>query len=269
MKPSASTAVKRSTRARPSHSGKPPKPKDEWNGVVPVQQARSEATYQALINAGRTAMEEHRFGEMTIAGLARSAGASVGAFYGRFANRQAYFSAIQETVVAEEEARVNRFLTQLEEADAPVAEFICVIASVWVSIFRRNRGLYLAAFRDSTSLPHVWTPFKRLGWQAAGQVAAKLVPRLESMGKPSTERDIRIAMQFMNGVLVNATINDPGPIHLEDEEMVPYLIRLLCTFLGVPPPGARLGNCRSPDGGDRPGLVRAFSVRRTAARKPA
>jgi AcrR family transcriptional regulator len=206
---------------------------------VPIQQARSEATYQALISAGRKALEEHRFGEMTIASLARSAGASVGAFYGRFENKQAYFSAIQETVVAEEEARVNRFLNQLDEADASVAEFICVIAAMWVSIFGQNRGLYLAAFKDSTSLPNVWTPFKRLGWQAAGRVTAKLLPRLKRMRTPSTERDIRIAMQFMNGMLVNATINDPGPIHLKDKEMVPYLIRLLCTFLGVEPPNAR------------------------------
>lgn len=214
----------------------PPDTSGEWNGVVPIQQARSEATYQALILAGRTALENQSFQEMTIANLARSAGASVGAFYGRFENKQAYFSAIQETVVAEAEAQIRRQLDELEEADADVVQFLCTVATIWVSIFRDNKGLYRAAFKDSCTQPHLWTPFKRLGWRGAAVVTEKLLPRLAAIGKPSSERNMRIAMQFMNGMLVNATINDPGPIHLEDKEMVPYLVRLLCTFMGVEPP---------------------------------
>lgn len=216
----------------------PPERTGEWNGVVPIQQARSEATYQALILAGRTALEDQSFQGLTIATLARNAGASVGAFYGRFENKQAYFSAIQETVVAEAQAHIRQRLDVLDAADADVAQFLCTIATIWASIFRDNKGLYRAAFKDSCTQPQLWTPFKRLGWHGAAVVTEKLLPRLAAMGRPSNERDIRIAMQFMNGMLVNATINDPGPIRLEDEEMVPYLVRLLCTFMGVEPPQA-------------------------------
>ena len=74
-------------------------------------------------------------------------------------------------------------------------------------------------------------------------VSEKLLPRLSEMGRHSTERDVRIAMQFMNGMLVNATINDPGPIHLESDEMVPYLKRLLCAFLGLDVPGTWDAGC--------------------------
>jgi hypothetical protein len=43
----------------------------------------------------------------------------------------------------------------------------------------------------------------------------------------------------MNGLLVNATINDPGPIHVEDEELVSALQRMLFAFLGVEAPAKR------------------------------
>jgi AcrR family transcriptional regulator len=221
----------------------PPQPGSELRGVAPIHQARSEATYQALIAAGRKALENQSFEQMTVANLARSAGASVGAFYGRFDNKRAFFSAIQETVVAEVEAHVRAQLDALDIAGADARTFLCVIAEIWACIFRDNKGLYRAAFKDSSAAPHVWTPFKRLGWHAAAMVSAKLLPRLSKMGAHSTERDVRIAMQFMNGMLVNATINDPGPIHLESDEMVPYLKRLLCAFLGLDVLGTADAGC--------------------------
>ena len=204
-----------------------------WAGVTPMQQARSEATFHALIRAGRDALESKGLESMTIARLAEAAGASVGAFYGRFENRRAYFSAIQETVVAEVETNVRRAIDALDRNNVNAAEFLSAIAPIWVTIFRDNRGLYLAAFKDSTSQPGAWTPFKRLGWNMAALIVERLLPRLAELGKTDTEREIRIAMQFVNGLLVNATINDPGPIRLDDPEMEGNIARFLCSFFGL------------------------------------
>jgi AcrR family transcriptional regulator len=61
-------------------------------GVTPHQQARSEATFQAFIAAGRKALKDKTFDQMAIGDIARAAGLSVGAFYGRFENKEAFFS---------------------------------------------------------------------------------------------------------------------------------------------------------------------------------
>jgi len=233
---------KRATAPAPSEPpdwGVPPAPLVEWKGVTPIRQARSEATYQAFIKAGRKALENQSFGSMTIAGLARSAGTSVGAFYGRFETKQAYFSAIQETVVSEVAADVSNRFDALDAAGGTAVEFLELLASMLASIYRDNKGLYRSAFKDSAAAPNVWTPFKRLGWHIASVAAGKLVPTLAALGQPTTERDVRIAIQFMNGLLVNATINDPGPIHVEDEELVSALQRMLFAFLGVEAPAKR------------------------------
>lgn len=219
-----------------------------WNGVAPIQQARSEATFHALIRAGREVVETRGFEGMTIAGLAEAAGVSVGAFYGRFENKQAYLSAIQEIAVAEVAASVRRTFDEADRQGADAHGFLEVVARTWVAIFRENRGLYLGAFKDSTTRPGAWTPFKQLGWNMAALVVERLLPRLQALGKNDTEREVRIALQFVNGLLVNATINDPGPIRLGDPEMEINIARFLCSFFGLESPRNHGKSARSRKG---------------------
>lgn len=203
----------------------------EAQGVTPMRQARSEMTFQALIKAGRDALTSGSVDEMTIGDIAKAAGTSVGAFYGRFENKEVFFSVLQQFVVAEIWERVQKLLSDLDTRDAPAVEFLETIAKRWTSIFRENRGLYQATVKHASTRPGAWTPLKHLGWNTSGVIAEKLVSRL-----PETADDllVRQAMQFVNGLLVNATINDPGPIGLDDPALDEHLTRFLCLFLGVP-----------------------------------
>lgn len=202
-------------------------------GVTPAQQPRSEATFRALIQAGKKALDAKFFDEMTIEEIARAAGASVGAFYGRFANKEAFFSAIQEITVADIEAHLKAQLARRQVEAATDREFLVAVAKITVGIFRRNRGLYIASFKHSSTRTGAWSPVRRLGYEASGLIAASLAPRLQRAGKPASERKIRIGLQFMNGLLVNAVLNDPGPLSLDDREMPAYIARMLCSFFGI------------------------------------
>lgn len=207
-------------------------------GVTPARQARSEATFRALIMAGRKALDQKNFDAVTIEEIANSAGASVGAFYGRFANKEALFSAIQEITVTKVDRELRALLADPGLQTANDAAFMQSIGRFWVNIYRKNRGLYLAAFKHTSSHPSTWTPFKRAGWTIAGLVIEKLMPRLQACGRPSSEKEIRAAFQFVNGLLVNAVVNDPGPISLDDAEMEHMVTHFLCTFFGIEIPRA-------------------------------
>ena len=208
-------------------------------GVTPVRQSRSEATFHALIKAGRRALDAKSFDEMTIEDIARAAKTSVGTFYGRFANKEAFFAAIQEITVEDVEERLEAQLTQPEIERASDAKFLEAIARLSVAVFRAHRGLYIASFKHSSARPGAWSPIRRLGHKASGLFAARLAPRLKRLGKPASEREIRIGLQFMNGLLVNAVLNDPGPLSLDDKEIVTYISRFLCAFFGVGSDGQR------------------------------
>lgn len=202
-------------------------------GVTPAQQSRSEATFYALIEAGRKALDQKFFDEMTIEEIARDAGASVGAFYGRFANKEAFFSAIQEITVSDIEAQLKAQLARPAVEALSDAKFLAAVAKFTVDIFRKHRGLYIASFKHSSTRPGAWSPIRRLGYNASGLFAAKLAPRLQRRGRPASEREIRIGLQFMNGLLVNAVLNDPGPLSLDNRSMPAYISRFLCSFFGV------------------------------------
>ncbi len=212
----------------------------QLQGVTPAQQARSGATFLALLQAGREALERGSMDDMTVGDIARSAGTSVGAFYGRFENKEAFFSAVQEMTVAQCEVDLHVMFDALEAEDADVARMLQSISTFWVHLFRENRGLYRAAFKHATALPGVWTPFKRLGYHGSELIVAHVLPRLHKMGLDVEEIQIKMAMQFVNGLLINSTINDPGPVRLDDQEMEVHIARFLCTFLGVPPPAAQV-----------------------------
>jgi AcrR family transcriptional regulator len=202
-------------------------------GVTPARQGRSEATFRALIQAGRKALDAKFFDEMTIEDIARAAGASVGAFYGRFENKEAFFSAIQEITVSDLEAELKAQLAQRKVEAASDKGFLVAVAKFSVGVFRKHRGLYIASFKHSSTRPGAWSPIRRLGYGASGLIAAKLAPRLRRLGKPLSERKIRIGLQFMNGLLVNAVLNDPGPLSLDDREMPAYIARMLCAYFGI------------------------------------
>lgn len=199
-------------------------------GVTPTQQVRSEATFQALIQAGRQALKEKFFDEMTIEKIASAAHTSVGAFYGRFENKEMFFSAIQEITVSDIEAQLRACLADPVVEATDIDAFFAAIAKFTVGVFREHRGLYVASFKHSSTRPGAWSPIRRLGYNAAGLVARKLAPRLEKLGKPVAEREIRVALQFVHGLLVNAVLNDPGPLSLDDEETEAYIARFLYSF---------------------------------------
>lgn len=204
-------------------------------GVTPHQQARSEATFQALIAAGREALEDKTFDQVAIGDIARAAGVSVGAFYGRFDNKDAFFLAIQEITVTEIEEDLRRCLAQPALRQAGDAGFLAAVARFSIGVFRKHRGFYSASSKHSTMPPDRWSPIRRLGSNVSGRVAAALAPRLARRGKPASEREIRIGMQFMNGLLVNAVLNDPGPLRLDSRDLEKYLVRHLCSFFGIDP----------------------------------
>ncbi len=219
-----------------AHGRIPPPAASFDTGVTPPQQSRSEATLRALLLAGREALERGSFDDMTIVDIARAAGASVGAFYGRFKNKEAYFFALQHATIAEVESNLHALFATLERQQADARAVIEAFSAFWLGLYSNNRGLYRAASKHSSAMPGVWSPFKRLGYVASQLVVEHLGPKLKQCGMEGDEMRVRTAMQFVNGFLINSVINDPGPNHLDD----PGVAKVLAHFLErlLTPPGA-------------------------------
>ena len=76
--------------------------------VRPARQARSRMTRDRLLAAGRHLLERGAFEATSIADIAAEAGCSVGAFYQRFADKEAFFAVVMQAALAEIVADAKR-----------------------------------------------------------------------------------------------------------------------------------------------------------------
>src|SRR4249920_1960197 len=81
---------------------------DPPDGVLPAKQRRGEQTRDRLIKAGQRLVAKRDFDQMSVADIAEAAGCSVGAFYQRFRDKDAFFGALIAHYVGEARATTTR-----------------------------------------------------------------------------------------------------------------------------------------------------------------
>src|SRR5258707_6232305 len=63
-------------------------------GILPTLQRRSQETTVALLEAAAVMLRERSLDELSIEDLCKRVGVTIGAFYGRFEGKDAFFSAL-------------------------------------------------------------------------------------------------------------------------------------------------------------------------------
>ena len=64
-------------------------------GILPTQQRRSQETSIALLEAAAVILRERSLDEFSIEDLCKRVGVTIGAFYGRFEGKDAFFNALK------------------------------------------------------------------------------------------------------------------------------------------------------------------------------
>lgn len=195
-------------------------------------QLRSMRTAYALLESGAALMRERAFDALSIEDICNGAGATVGAFYGRFDDKQRFFAALQRLTCLRSEAALVRFMTSETAGDARLEVLCRAMVELSVRRYRANVGIYRAALKHSDE--GAWEAFRQLGDRYRQALVQLLAPRLEGLPEPARALRIRFAYQVMVGTLVHATLNDPGPVRLEDAAMIDELTGLLLGYLRAP-----------------------------------
>lgn len=201
--------------------------------VFPALQQRSRDRLKALLASGFELLEHKDFEAISISDITSRNGFSVGSFYNRFRDKEAFLAALQEQGV---ELSRRRMLVQLNPERVgrlPVDRAIAAIVSHVVETFRQGRGLIRASLKHDTTRPGTWSPMKQSGAAAVEHVVALLTPMLERDDPRRAELDVRIAMQNLYGLLVNAVLNDPGPLHLDSPLLEKELTEIFRRYLKV------------------------------------
>ena len=203
------------------------------DGVLPVKQQRGERTRDRLLIAGQRLIAKRDFDSMSVAEIAEAAGCSVGAFYQRFRDKDAFFGALIAHYVSE--ARTTTLALFANFDDDRLIGALVVATAVR---FRNNAGLIRAAIRRRMEDATVWEPIRRHGHFTADSFIEWLAARRSRTLTADEVIATRFAFQVLYGTLNNAVVNQPGPLDLEDADFVVQLeraFRLVLLYPGKSP----------------------------------
>lgn len=188
-------------------------------GVTPSRQRRSREMTLALLQAGAEMLRTHSLAELSIEALCRKVGATVGAFYSRFESKEAYFNALIELAARDGERALSRITDNPQLKDTDLAGLCGLLVHGITGWVRAHEGVLRAALQHGDTRPDRWTPFRGLA-SATTRHATPIL--LSAMGKgrgAAKRRSIAFGLQVVLGTLVNAILNDPGPVSIRDREM--------------------------------------------------
>src|ERR1700733_14693867 len=146
------------------------------SAIAAPRQTRSQQGLVKMLQAGRELIEASgNLDDLSINDIVERAGTSIGAFYRRFDNKDAFFEVVQDRVMAEGLDYVREILEREPVWRSNDAGSLAdAVVAFYVLGFRRNRGLYHASLLRSSQLKPSWDVAK----EANREVLALLVPRL-------------------------------------------------------------------------------------------
>jgi AcrR family transcriptional regulator len=198
-----------------------PPPTEEFDlpGVTPSRQQRSRETTLALLQAGAELLRTRNLGELSIEKLCAKVGATVGAFYSRFESKEAYFNALMALAARDGECRLSVLPADIALNDADLATRCRIVVSGVIAWIRAHEGVLRAALQHDDTRPDKWTTFKQLARATTERATPLLLPAMGKSRRAAKTRSIAFGFQVVLGTLVNAILNDPGPLSLHDKEM--------------------------------------------------
>ncbi|CCD83776.1 conserved protein of unknown function [Bradyrhizobium sp. ORS 285] len=221
-------------------------------GVTPSRQQRSRETTLALLTAGAELLRTRSLAELSISDLCADIGATVGAFYSRFDSKEAYFNALLALTLEDGREQLLK-LPASEAAPAGDLDAQChLLVRGTVLWMRRHKGVLRAALVRSENGSNNWTGFKDLAQALSQRAALLLRPTADGASagrrKPTAtaeeRKTVAFGIQVVLGTLVNAILNDPGPLSIDDDEIAERLGACLVLLLRSAPGGGECGHLR-------------------------
>jgi AcrR family transcriptional regulator len=189
-------------------------------GVHQAKQGRSRAKHDALLAAGLRLLETESFRAMTIGRIASEAGCSVGTFYARFADKDAFLTAVQEYLYWRQLETARRQFSPASRRDQPTDALVEDAVVFVISTFSGEaEGVLRAALIESADKPFIWEPARRTGRELVKIIAEVLQPRVTT--------SVAAAIQVLYGTLINMILHDPGPMTMHDARSRETLMRIM------------------------------------------
>lgn len=200
-----------------------------------ARQARSQATESALLDAGLAHFEAHGYEGLSMQAVAERAGASIGALYFRFGDREGFVQAVLERGFDQIRQDTDALLAKATAEHASPHAVIRAFVDLAVRVQQNSHGVFRAVLRRALVDPQAWEPVGRLGNDATRRLAATLAQYPEVTAIPDWESRLMFGVYAARGAHFNSFYNAQAPLPQGHEAMVQVLYELVVRYLGLPP----------------------------------
>ncbi|WP_397415725.1 TetR/AcrR family transcriptional regulator [Phenylobacterium sp.] len=204
----------------------------EMGWTLPAYQERSRRQRDRLMKAGERVFAESGFWQAHVADIAKRAGCSVGSFYRRFQDKEAFFFALQSDMAAHAEANIVKFFTDPACRTEPLMDVFRRLTRNSARTMKGIEGYYRALFELSLRGRDVWPLMRRVEMIEAAQVVDLLRARGIDMD-PGKQDAAHLAIRMMHGQIVSNILHGPGPYSIDDPRLHEELALMLVRYLGL------------------------------------
>lgn len=217
---------------------------DQLDGVLPVNQARSRDARDRLLHAGERVFAKLGYDAAHVSDIAAAAGCSVGSFYRRFRDKEAFFNALHHRFTERNLENAARFFAMPRWQNEPTPVVMRALVEATAHILKRNQGFFRALFQRTLagSGADYW-PRMRAGTMRQGQLLAEFLAARGEGTHDDLAKACVFALRSVDGALVHRILND-GP-YADEEFVISSLTRMALAFLIVSDPGGAERKARS------------------------
>ena len=178
-------------------------------GVFEARQKRSIRIRDAYVQAGIDALNAMRFRELRVSDLARACDCSVGSFYTRFRDKEAYFRALIAATIADcdrqIDARVSPAALGALGPDRALEELVELMADIFSGRFR---GVLRETLLRILEPDDPWAPMRGSARRIVANYHAALGDAFPGFSEQETKTRLSFCFQIVVGVLQNDLVND-------------------------------------------------------------
>ena len=205
--------------------------------VDATRTSRRRATRDRLMDAAVELLLEGSFDQKPLEAIARRAGCTVGAFRGRFADKEALLRAVHERFVSEAAATADAVLAIERWEGCSIPAIIRETVAFSIQLYRERENM-LRAFLVRTGTDEDYRKRSLALGQQIGELLRKLIlARRRELLHPAPAIAAEFSARLIHSLLQARTLSgdhgETGSIKLTDEEVTTELVHAVLAYLGV------------------------------------
>ncbi len=201
--------------------------------ALPTKQARAQKTRDSLLKAGAALLKHNSLDNISIAQIARAAGCSVGVFYFRFQDKEAYFRYLLDNTLTDIRSATDATFAPGKISGMPREQVIAKCIRHFIDIMSEQQGLLRAAQKQTGDLTDSWQPVREMGAWLIDRYVTAIADSQDDQITQELQKTGRPAFQIVSGVLVNAVLNRPTQMNLDSPDLEFWLQHVVSQCLTV------------------------------------